>query len=239
MDFLLLLALAIAPGIAITMFIFFRDKYEKEPLKLLLFCFLLGLLTIIPPIIVETVSAVLGINENSGVIGSAIYAFLIVGLSEEGSKFLLLRVYPFRNKAFNEPFDGIVYAVMISMGFATAENIFYVIDGGVSVGIARMFTAVPAHASFAVLMGFFAGMAKFRKNSGGLLFTGLVAAVIAHGFYDFFLFQNDYPIVHIFAFIGLIVAVILSFRAIKIHRINSPFQLNISDNQQNINRENI
>lgn len=239
MSFLILLALAIAPCLAIAMFIFFRDKYEKEPFKLLLFCFLLGMLTIIPPIIIETVSDAAGLDKNSGVIGSAIYAFLIVGLSEEGSKFLLLRVYPYRNKAFNEPFDGIVYAVMISMGFASAENIFYVIDGGVSVGLSRMFTAVPAHASFAVLMGFFAGMAKFRKNSAGLLFTGLTAAIIAHGFYDFFLFQNDFPFVQLFAFICLIVAVILSFRAIKIHRINSPFQLIIPDQQQNINRENM
>lgn len=218
-----LLALALAPGIAISMFIYFRDKYEKEPISLLLFSFLLGLLTIIPPMFIESFFDSKGINENTGVIRSAIYAFLVVGLSEEGSKFLLLIIYPFRKKAFNEPFDGIVYAVMISMGFATAENIFYVIDGGLTVGFLRMFTAVPAHACFAVLMGFFAGLAKFHKNGAGMLFIGLIAAIIAHGFYDFFLFQQDYPYFQLFAFVCLIVVVILSLRAIKIHRLNSPF----------------
>lgn len=112
------------------------------------------------------------------------------------------------------------------MGFATAENIFYVVEGGVSVGLMRMFTAVPGHASFAVLMGFFAGMAKFRKNSAALLLTGLIAAVTAHGFYDFFLFQSDYPFFQLFAFVCLIAAILLSFMAIKIHRTNSPFQYN-------------
>ncbi len=223
MGIFILLALALAPGIAISIFIYFRDKYEKEPLSLLLFSFLLGLLTIIPPLFIEIFFDSKGINENSGVLGSAVYAFLVVGLSEEGSKFLLLRFYPYRKKSFNEPFDGIVYAVMISMGFATAENLFYVLDGGVSVGIMRLFTAVPAHASFAILMGFFAGIAKFRKNSASFLFLGLISAVIAHGFYDFFLFQNDYPYFQLFAFVCLIVVIILSFRAIKLHKLNSPF----------------
>lgn len=225
-----LLNLAILPGIAIIIFIYFKDKYEKEPFPLLLKCFLLGLLTIIPPIIIELSGERFSPEHHRNSSDILIYSFLIVGLSEELSKFLLLRVYPYRSKHFNEPFDGIVYAVVISMGFATAENIFYVLGGGVGTGVLRMFTAVPGHAAFGVLMGYFVGFSKFRKHNFGFLFTGVFAAVVAHGFYDYFLFQDDVPGLQILAMVCLALIIILSFRAIRIHRNNSPFN---PKNQQN------
>ena len=82
----------------------------------------------------------------------------MVALTEE-AKFIALRYYAFRNKNFNEPFDGIIYAVYISMGFAFV-NILYVSQGGMQVAILRTFTAVPAHAMFAVMMGYYAGLAS-------------------------------------------------------------------------------
>lgn len=216
-----LLALAIAPGLGIMFFIYFKDKYEKEPFHLMLKCFLFGILAIVPAVIVELASGLDGYKEMWVV---AIYAFAIVGFSEEFSKYFFLRVFAFRKKDFNEPFDGIVYSVMISMGFATAENILYVLQGGWGIGLLRMFTAVPAHACFAILMGYFVGLAKFREKRFLYLTMGLFSAVILHGFYDFFLLQNDYDLLKLLAFVALIVAVVLSFKAMKINRELSPFK---------------
>jgi protease PrsW len=220
-----LLILAISPGIAIVLFIYFRDKYEREPFGMIVSCFFLGFLTIIPPIFIEL--AFERFNPEHLPPPSSfeifMYAFMIVGLSEELSKFLLLRTFPYNTQQFNEPFDGIVYSVVISMGFATAENIFYVMQSGAGTGFLRMFTAVPGHAAFGVIMGYFVGLSKFRQHNFGLLLAGLVMAVIAHGFYDYFLFQVDVPGLSILAFVCLGLAIFLSFRAISIHRKNSPF----------------
>ena len=54
-------------------------------------------------------------------------AFFIVAFIEEFSKYVIVRYYNQPKKGFNEPFDGIIYAVMVSMGFAAVENIMCVL----------------------------------------------------------------------------------------------------------------
>jgi len=224
--FFLTLSLAIAPIFAIILFVYYRDKFEKEPIHLLIKCFLFGVLSIIPAIIIEIIPGFSDYDVANNIAITVIYAFCFVGLGEEFSKFFFIRIYIYRKKDFNEPFDGIIYAVMVSMGFATAENIFYVINGGLSTGFVRMFTAVPAHAAFAIIMGYYVGLAKFRKNSFLYLLTGLLMAALAHGAYDFFLFQQNMPGLTILSMVVLILIIIFSFRAIKVHRRNSPFRPN-------------
>lgn len=220
-----LLALAIAPSLAIIIYIYQKDKYEKEPIGLLAMCFLLGIISTIPTIIIGKTASFLYPNTGS-VFSNFIHAFWIVALVEESCKFVFLRYYIFPKKDFNEPYDGILYSVMISLGFATLENILYVMNGGYEVAISRMFTAVPAHASFAVLMGYYAGKAKFKhEKSGKLLFKGLMAATLFHGLYDFFLFVHNIPNLFIGAFVSLIVVIYLSNKAIKAHVEGSPFKL--------------
>ena len=220
-----LLALAIAPGIAIILFIYLKDKYEKEPFSMVIKCFLFGLFTIFLPLLIETIASNLYPDFHFKPFAIFIYAFFIVGLSEEFSKYLLLRFYAYKSPLFNEPFDGIVYSVVISMAFATVENIFYVLEHGIGVALIRMFTAIPAHAACAVLMGYYVGIAKFSKNKIWYLILGLSSAVISHGFYDWFLFQYYMPGLQLLAFVVLIIIVILSFKAIKRHKNNSPFNV--------------
>jgi len=220
---IILLALAVAPAICIILLVYFKDKYEREPFSLILKCFILGIFTIIPPAIIEIAAKKIGPDHSTNSYNIIIYVFTTVSFSEELSKYLLLRILPYRSKHFNEPFDGIIYAVIISMGFATAENILYVLRGGMNVALIRMFTAIPAHAAFAVFMGFYVGLAKFRKHNFLLLLTGLLTAIIAHGLYDWLLFQNNMPGLQLLAVVCLIVIVILSFRAMNIHKKNSPF----------------
>jgi RsiW-degrading membrane proteinase PrsW (M82 family) len=104
------------------------------------------------------------------------------------------------------------------MGFATVENIKYVLEyaqvgRGVEVGIQRMFLSVPAHATFGVIMGYFVGKAKFdQKNSLKLMLIGIGGAILFHGTYDFFLFLDSYSYVGQQTASGLLVGgAIISF----------------------------
>ncbi len=221
---LTLLALSLAPGIAIAYYFYIKDKHEKEPLKAIVFSFFLGCLSVIPALILETFFLSYFPSDNMNIALTAINAFVFVAGAEELSKFIMFKFF-FKNPNFNEPFDGIFYGVMISLGFAGVENISYVLEGGMSIGLLRMFTAVPAHAIFGAIMGYYFGLAwQDKPNKTINMIRGLVAAIILHGTYDFFLFQENYPGLVFVSFLGLFLAWKLVLKAIKIHNENSPFQ---------------
>ncbi|MBU2940364.1 PrsW family intramembrane metalloprotease [Lacinutrix sp. C3R15] len=223
-----LLSLAIAPVFIIILYIYYKDKYDKEPKRLLLYSFLLGAIV---SIIVTTILYIISdytipiaIKGNTSVLQLFIKAFFIVGFIEEFSKYIIVRYFAQNKKAFNEQFDGIVYAVMVSMGFAATENILYVLQGGAQTAFLRAFTAIPAHATFAVLMGYFMGKAKFSNNKRTLNLLGLFLAILFHGAYDFFLFLEFIPGIWVGAFISLFIGLMLSKKAIKKHSNNSRFK---------------
>ncbi len=212
-----LLALAIAPGIAICLFIYLKDKYNKEPIGLMLVSFFIGMLAIIPAIIIQLVfTKPVEILMGEGVIYTVVFSYIIVAFSEEGSKFLAIRFVPYRRRAFDDPFDGIVYAVMVGMGFATLENIGYVTEHGIGTGILRMFLSVPAHATFAVLMGYHMGLAKFDPvNRKKYMILAIFWPVLFHGTFDFFLFVGNTWLHFAGAVVSFIVAVRLSLKLIR------------------------
>lgn len=222
-----LLLLSIAPAMIIILYIYFKDKFEKEPIRFLFKNFLMGaFLSVVITLILSTIlNIAFPLTDATSIYQQFIKAFFVVGLVEEFSKYVIVRFYAQKSVEFNEPFDGIVYAVMVSMGFAALENVMYVFQYGVSTGIVRAFTAVPAHATFGILMGYFMGLAKFSKNRQLLNLTGLVVATFFHGAYDFFLFINFIPGIALGAFVSLIVGIILSKKAIKIHQRNSHFKV--------------
>lgn len=224
----MLLALAIAPGLCIALYIYLKDKHEREPVGLLIKSFFFGMLSVVVTLMIDIpLEKYLNIDKQD-LAQEAVYAFLIVALVEEASKYLFVRGVLFRNPNFNEPFDGIVYSVMVSMGFATLENIMYVVDGGYGVAIMRMFTAVPAHAAFAVLMGYYLGLSKFVHHKSHYGWYGLGIATLFHGAYDYFWFIAEvngvWAGIWIGAIVSLVVGIMLSKKAIKIHQDASPFQ---------------
>lgn len=221
-----LLLYAIAPVVVIIFYIYMKDKYEKEPKRLMIYCFLLGGIVsiFITTIFYLFFDLFIPLNNKYSVFEQFIRAFFIVGFTEEFSKYVIVRYYAQPKNAFNEPYDGIVYAVLVSMGFAAVENIFYVAEGGATTALLRAFTAVPAHATFGILMGYFMGLAKFSKNSAKLNLLGLLLAIVFHGAYDFFLFINFIPGISTGAFVSLIVGIILSRKAIIRHQNNSHFK---------------
>jgi len=222
-----LIIAALAPVIAIIFYINVKDKYEKEPKKLLLYSFLLGAIVsiFISTILYIISNEIIQIKDEHSIWEQFIQAFFVVALIEEFSKYVIVRFYAQPKKEFNEPFDGIIYAVMVSMGFAAVENIMYVIEGGYPTALLRAFTAVPAHATFGILMGYFMGKAKFSNNRVLWNLVGLLTAIIFHGAYDFFLFIHFIPGISIGALVSLILGIWLSKKAIKLHQNNSNFKV--------------
>lgn len=223
MDILILLAIALAPGVAIGVYIYLKDHHEREPLGLLFRSFFFGVLSIFVTLLISMAIKLFVTIDESSLGQQAVHAFLIVALVEEFSKFIFVRGILYNNKHFNEPFDGIVYSVMVSMGFATFENIMYVVEGGFGTGIMRMFTAVPAHATFAVLMGYFLGKAKFEHRKSYYSLLALGVATVFHGAYDYCLFISYVPGIVFGALASLVVGIWLSKKAIRIHQLASPF----------------
>jgi RsiW-degrading membrane proteinase PrsW (M82 family) len=224
-----LLALALAPALAIMIYIYYKDKYEREPIKLLLKNFGLGATAsiFITMIIGAFGNVFLPVTDPESILQQFIKAFIVVALVEEFSKYIIVRFVAQRDKEFDEPFDGIVYSVMVAMGFAALENILYVFQYGMTNGIVRAFTAVPAHATFGILMGYFMGKAKFastKQDRIRLNFIGLFTATLFHGAYDFFLFINFIPGISIGAFLSLIIGIVFSRKAMRSHQENSKFK---------------
>ncbi|MFH2140894.1 MAG: PrsW family glutamic-type intramembrane protease [Bacteroidota bacterium] len=186
-----LLIIALAPIFIIASYIYYRDKYEKEPLWLLFISLVAGGLIIIPVVFIE-----LFFTEFLTYISykfHAIYtAFIVAGFTEELFKYMAVLLLIWKNKNFNEKFDGIVYASFVSLGFAGIENIFYVIENGSGVGLIRAFTAVPLHALVGIFMGYQIGLAKFvlaerRKR----LWLAFFIPFLFHGIYDFLLLTGN------------------------------------------------
>src|SRR5260221_2419720 len=238
MDKLLLLALALAPGAVIGLYIYIKDKYEREPIRLVVLSFFLGVAsTVVTLLISLPINYFIPIDEKS-LNEHAVHACLLVALIEEFSKLILVRWVLYPNKNFNELFDGIVYDVSVSLGFAGFENILYVMnsDNGIATGILRMFTAVPAHATFAVLMGYFLGRAKHEPGKSYFAWYGLGAATLFHGAYDYFWFISFVPGLWTGAIASLVTGIVLSRKAIRMHQEASPFisaSPNDAPNQEN------
>ena len=221
-----LLIAATTPVLIVIIYIYLKDKYEKESKRILAFTFLQGAIVsiFITTLLYLFFDLFLPIPDDFSVWQQFLKAFFIVALIEEFSKYVIVKYYNQPKKGFNEPFDGIIYAVMVSMGFAAVENLFYVFEGGMEVAIMRAVTAIPAHATFGIIMGYFMGKAKFSKNRMKWNLIGLSCAILFHGAYDFFLFINFIPGISIGAFISLLIGIILSKKAIKVHQENSNFK---------------
>ena len=207
---MLLVTLSISPGIFIMVTIYNLDEYDKEPLWLLALAFIFGAINLHLDIDILDFLFSLITAENDFIrIGEEA---LSVGFTEELLKFIVVMLIIYPNKNFDEPFDGIVYSVFVGMGFATAENMTFVLQGGAGLAVMRMLSAIPAHFVFAVIMGYYLGKAKSSKNSQ-LLFIGLslLIPVLIHSLYDYFLFLDFVPGL----WIGGIVTLILSFLIAK------------------------
>lgn len=183
-----LLILSLAPVFIILLYVYLRDRYEPEPIKMVLKAVLMGALVIFPVGIIE--NWIDSLLTTPAILGKAAFrGYVMAGFTEELFKSLAVIILIWRNVNFNEKFDGIVYAVCVSLGFAAVENIFYVLGShSVQVGMVRALTAVPAHAIFGVVMGYYLGLARFAASRRMYYFAmALLIPWLLHGTYDFLL----------------------------------------------------
>ena len=213
----ILIAAAIAPAIFLFCYVYKKDTLEKEPIGLLVKLALWGIISTALASISETVGiAVLPYVSSAGSkLYNILLYFIVVALSEEGFKYLLLKWKTWRSTDFNCQFDGVVYAVFVSLGFALWENISYCVSYGFSTAVARALTAVPGHACFGVFMGTFYGAAKRcsisgdKKTAGSLLWASLLVPTFLHGMYDYLastMEENDSYLFFIFVIVFFVAA---------------------------------
>lgn len=192
-------ALALIPSIILLIYIYKKDAREKEPFRLLLKCFIFGIIIIIPVLILEELLTEVSesIAVPGSVLGAVLDGFLVAAFSEELFKYFAVRIASWKSKEFNCTFDGIVYAVYVSLGFATFENVLYVLDGGIGTAVMRMFTAVPGHACDAVFMGYYYSKAKkasIDQDKAAVTnntIKALIIPMLLHGLYDCLISFDD------------------------------------------------
>lgn len=193
-----LLLVSLVPGILWVWFFYRQDRYDKEPKRLIVITFLAGMVAVVPAAIFELPFRHY-LTEGVHPLVQLTVAVLVVGLGEEGAKLLAAYLAAFHQRAFNEPVDGIIYAVTASLGFAAVENMFYVLTYGIEVGPTRAVVTSLAHASFGGIAGLFLGMAKLNEDLDWRhVLKGLGIAALLHGVYDFLIIARlVHPLVSI------------------------------------------
>lgn len=190
--FLVYVLAAVLPAAILLRYIYRHDTIEKEPPGLMILLVLMGVVSALAASVLEMFGqGILNFLVTPGTrLHTILLAFVVVAAVEEGTKLWLLKQRSWHHPAFNYRFDGIVYSVAVSLGFAAYENIQYVLHYGLSVALPRALLAVPGHMSFAVCMGIYYGRAKLCENWGNPMETrknlrkGYLYAVFLHGFYD-------------------------------------------------------
>ncbi|MCR5648963.1 MAG: PrsW family intramembrane metalloprotease [Oscillospiraceae bacterium] len=210
-----LIVAAVVPAFFLMIRAYRSDRLEKEPPSLLWSLALAGVFSALIALVVERIlGRILDAAVPQGTLYDVLLYFGVVAFGEEGSKYFMLRRRTWRSPEFNCQYDGVVYAVFVSLGFALWENISYVMHYGFSTALVRAVTAIPGHACFGVFMGVFYGLAKRRFNEGGaagskaLRILAVIVPALLHGTYDYIASTDG----SIWGFIGFIAALfVVSF----------------------------
>ena len=224
----ILLGLSVLPSIILGYIVYKEDKVEKEPasllMKLLFGGVIAAIMTVIISIVLEFIFPFLTI-ESKTTIESVIEILFEVSFVEEFCKWIILKKVTWNNKEFNYLYDAIVYAVFVSLGFATIENILYVLDGGLEIAILRSLLSVPGHVFYGVFMGYCYGMSKLGElnNNNKIkiknMCLSIVIPTILHFIFDFCLTNPNITFLTIYL-IFIVMLYILAFKKIiKISKI--------------------
>ncbi len=221
--------LASITPVIIFLYLAYQKDHIKEPPILLAKCFFGGFLAVVLAFFIDIplVMVLTSGSIRSPLLQSLYDAFVVAAAPEELAKFTILYWIIWRNKAFDHYYDGILYAVFISLGFALVENILYVFDGGLRVALIRGVFAVPGHGFFAVLMGYYFSLARFHegRERRQILLKSLALPILFHGLYDAALFysaaEGTHPLIITVVLVFFTLLVIrlwqLGFRKISLH----------------------
>ncbi len=217
-----LIAAAVIPAVFLMVKVYRSDRLEKESSSTLISLVVAGVLSSLLALVEERVlSGILNsVVPNDSLLYNILLYFVIVAFSEESSKYFFLKRRTWKNPEFNCQFDGVVYAVFVSLGFALWENISYVLSYGFSAALVRAVTAIPGHACFGVFMGVFYALAKKYQNqqnhaaSKAMRIMALIFPAALHGAYDYIATMEQVNSGWIFA-VFVVIMFIISYKLVS------------------------
>lgn len=208
--------LLIAPAIFLLLLIPSGKVMEKKSWRLFLSSYFFGLLAAIPMIVVFYYIKHYWLEHAASIRRILFFAFAVIGFLAELFKFLILRYKYITHESLTKPFDGILYATMISLGYATLANVFFFFEWDYTDFKSVVLYSIPfANLLTGIILGFFIGMGKFRKPSFIDSITGLGAAIFFQGFYNFCLFSEDYLLLSLVAVGTLVICIMLSVKSLN------------------------
>jgi RsiW-degrading membrane proteinase PrsW (M82 family) len=224
-DDLCLLVMSVLPGIMICFMVVKMDLYQREPIIPLFFGVFCGALLTIPAVWIEEWVHRDLFSEMPAAWTLWFKAFIGVALTEEMLKFLVVYFLYFKQPFFDEPMDGIVYCVLVGMGFVSVENFFYAERFGIESIFIRLFSAVPLHLVAGLIQGYYIGLAKFQTaKRKEYLATAILASLLIHGTYDLLIFQNWSDWLFVLGVFSVYLCLFYSGKLVKDHLDNSPFR---------------
>ncbi|MBH5317986.1 intramembrane metalloprotease PrsW [Paenibacillus sp. GSMTC-2017] len=216
-----ILTAAVAPGVSLLTYLYLRDRYDSEPFHMVLRLFILGILVVVPIMVLQH-GLKLWLGEDPFV-----SAFIMSAGVEEFLKWFVLYHVIYNHMEFDEPYDGIVYAASISLGFATMENVLYAIYMPSSIGtlFVRALLPVSGHALFGIMMGYYLGKAKFMKKGrmNYYIVISLLLPFALHGLYDWIILMAKHHWIW-FIIPFMIVLWIWGLRKMTLANARSPFR---------------
>ena len=209
---LFLLAAALIPPLVLMGVVYRMDRLDREPTSLLMGLFFRGVLCAVPVVILESMGDhIAGMFSYWTTLYLFLTYFVVPGLIEEGMKYRVLRKKVWQNINFNFRFDGVVYAVFVSLGFAAVENVLYVMDSGFGTAVVRALFSIPGHAMFGVVMGVYLGKARWLESnrqfqqSQAMRRRAVLVPLVLHGTYDFLLMAVNWAFYPYFFFLAFFV----------------------------------
>jgi len=208
--------LLVAPAIFLILITFAKGGMDKKDWGLFSGSYFLGILAAIPMMVAVFYVKHYWLEHASSIRRILFFAFALIGFLSEFFKFLVLRYKYITNDLLTKPFDGILYGVLISLGYATAASVFFFYEWNYTSELSILLYTIPlANLIIGIILGFFVGMGKFRKPSFIDSLTGLGAAVFFQGFYNFCLFSEDYLLLGLVAAGTIIIAITLAVKSLN------------------------
>lgn len=222
-----ILSVLICPAIAIYLVNSFRSKLNSRDGTVLVTCFFIAMLTVVPSLFIKYTAAELGYTEREyslfGKIGFSTFSAFV----DELNKYIVIIAYAYRKREFDEPLAGILICIMISLGFTTADNLWHILQNDKFSDTWRMLTTIPVGIICGIIMGYYSGLSKYGLDtddlsSFGLRIRGLLTAIFFHAFYNFFLFMEEYKSLISLIIIALLVALVqISIDMMRANRLHT------------------
>lgn len=211
------IGILVSPLLFLAYFLYMKFRSPQDNNDLLIKSFTWGCLMALPVILADQAAHYLLIDGARSIRRMITYSFVVVAFTSEFSKFLPLRFSLVKRNRFANPAEGIKYSVIVALGLSTVYAVYYAFFSAKSGADPAYFLSIgPMNAIFGIIMGFFIGLGKLRRNLFIDSMTGLGATVLFHGIYRFVILTGDFTLFTMFILGAVFVASILIFKSTRV-----------------------